>query len=105
MYGAITPWLKAYIDIYVNSKLIDTREVFFEEDILPTTWSTEFWNTLAGANNESEVSLLRDFVARYEYFNDGRDVSFWVRSNWQWKVEIHWLNVMAKAIRAYDIHN
>ena len=105
LYGAITPWLKAYIDIYVNSKLIDTREVFFEEDILPTTWSTEFWNTLAGANNESEVSLLRDFVARYEYFNDGRDVSFWVRSNWQWKVEIHWLNVMAKAIRAYDIHN
>lgn len=104
LYWRISPWLTANIDIYVNWVVIDTRQIFFEESILPTTWSTPFWDTLFWGNNEAEVEDMRDFVVRYEYFNDGRDFSFWVRWNWQWRFELHWLNVMWKSIKAYDLH-
>lgn len=103
-YGQVTPWLRTTIDIYVDGTVIDSREIYYEEDILPTTWSTEMGNSLLGANNESQINAFRTFVVRYEYFNDWRDFSFWIRWNWQWKFELHGLNLMYKNIKAYDLH-
>jgi len=105
LYGKITPWLTANIDIYVNWVIIDTRSIYYSEELSPTTWTSLLWNTLFGANDEEGHSLYRDFVVRYEYFNDGRDFQFWIRGNWQWRFELHWLNLMYKSIKAYDIHS
>lgn len=104
LYWKISYWLTTYIDIYVNWALIDTREIYYEDILLPTTWSTEMGNSLYGSNWEP-VNELTDYVVRYEFFNDWRDFEFWIRSNWQWRFELHWLNLMYKAIKAYDIHN
>lgn len=105
LYGAITPWLIANIDIMVNGSIIDTRQIFFEEDILPTTWSSEFGNTLLWGSHEDAIIASRPFVVRYEYFTDWRDFQFAIRWNGQWRLELHWLNLMYKSIKAYDIHN
>ena len=105
LYGSITPWLIVNIDIMVNGSLVDTRQISFNEYILPTTWSSQFGDTLLWGNNEEDVPRTRDFVVRYEYFNDWRDFQFSVRWNWQWRFELHWLNLMYKSIKAYDIHN
>ena len=105
LYWKISPWLKWTIDIYVNGNIIDSREIFFEDYILPTTGSTPFWDSLFGSSAEGEDTPLRDFVVRYEYYKDWRDFSFGVRSNWQWRFELHGLNLMYKNIKAYDIHS
>lgn len=105
LYWLVTPWLKGTIDIYVNGNIIDTRDIFFKDDITPTTWATQLWDTLLWGNNEANVTSLRPFVVRYEYFNDGRDFMFWFRWVWQWRMEIHGLNLMYKQIRAYDLHS
>lgn len=104
LYGEMSTWFTVSIDIYVNWVVIDTRELFFEEVIQPTTWSSPFWNSLFWAFNEDGDSSMRSYVARYEYFNDGRDFQFWIRSNWQWRFELHWLNIIYKSIKAYDNH-
>lgn len=104
LYWKTSYGLTTYIDIYVNWALVDTREISFQEILLPTTGTTEMGNSLFGSNWET-ASELTNYVVRYEYFNDGRDFEFWIRSNWQWRFELHWLNLMYKAIKAYDIHN
>lgn len=105
LYWKITPWMRTTIDIYVNWTIIDSREIYFQDYILPTTWSSPFWDTLFWGNNEEDLSQLQDFVVRYEYFHDGRDFQFWIRWNSQWKFELHWLNLMYKNIKSYDIHH
>lgn len=104
LYWKISPWLSTFIDIYVNWVVVDTREIFYEEIILPTTGSSLLGDTLLGWASEDEANNMRDYVVRYEYFTDGRDFQFWVRGNWQWRFELHWLNLTYKSIRAYDIH-
>ena len=105
LYWNISPWLESTIDIYVNGDIIDSRKILFSDIILPTTGSSNVWDTLLGWNSEGLNNPMRDFVVRYEYFNDGRDLTFWIRSNGQGKLELHWLNLMYKNIKAYDIHN
>ncbi len=104
LYWKISSLLTTYIDIYVNWVLIDTQEILFDEVLLPTTWSSEMGNTLLWGANEEEVSLMNDYVVRYEYFADGRDFQFWVRWNGQGRFELHWLNIIYKSIKAYDVH-
>lgn len=104
LYGKISPWLNIFIDVYVNWVVVDTREIYYSEVLLPTLGSANLGNTMIWANNEEGEVLLRDYVVRYEYFNDWRDYQLWIRSNWQWKFELHWMNVMYKFIRAYDLH-
>jgi len=104
LYWKITPWLKIYVDVYVNWLLIDTREIFFEESIQPTTWTSPFWNTMFWWSNEQDEDDFRVFNVRYEYFNDWRDFQFWIRGNWQWGAEIHGVNLMWKQIKAYELH-
>ena len=104
LYWKISSLLSMYIDIYVNWLIIDTQEIYFDEVLVPTTWSSEIGNTLFGWNNEDNISQLNNYVVRYEYFADGRDLQFWVRWNGQWRFELHWLNVIYKSIKAYDIH-
>ena len=105
LYWQTTAWLTTYIDIYIGWQLIDTREIRFEETILPTTGSSPVGDTLLWGNTEDSESQLRDYVVRYEYFNDGRDFQFWIRWNGQGRFELHWLNIIYKSIKAYDLHS
>lgn len=105
LYGKVTQWLEVFIDVYVNGLLIDTRSILITEILLPTAGSSMVGNTLFGAAAEDALSPLNDYVVRYEYFNDGRDFQFWIRSNWQGRFELHGLNLIYKSIKAYDIHS
>lgn len=105
LYWKITPWMKTTIDIYVNGNIIDTRDIYFPDYILPTTWSTPFGDTLMGSNNEDAISPLQDFVVRYEYFHDWRDFQFAIRWNTQWRFELHGINLMYKNIKSFDLHH
>lgn len=106
LYWKVSPLLRVYIDLYVNWVLVTTREIYKAEVLAPTTGWVPTWNSLFGANAEwMDLNWLQDYVERYELFNDGRDFSFWIRSNWQGKFELHWLNLMYKSIKAYDLHS
>lgn len=104
LYWETETWLATSIDVIVNWAVIDTREIYFAESITPTTWSSVVGSTLLWANWTEWESKMRTFVHRWEYFNDGRDFQFAIRSNWQWKFELHWLNLTYKPVRAYDLH-
>lgn len=104
LYWKTSPLLTTYVDVYVNWLLIDTRTIYKADVLVSTTGSAPLWNSLFGANSEDDPNELQDYVERFEYFNDWRDFQFWIRSNWQWRFELHWLNLMYKAIKAYNIH-
>ena len=104
LYWLISPWLMVYVDFYVNDLIVDTRTIYYADILLPTTWSSPLWDTLFGSNAESDSLWLIRYANRYELFNDGRAFQFWVRSNGQWKFELHWINLMYKPIKGYDIH-
>ena len=100
----VTPESRLYIDVWVDWNLITTKEIYKKWIISPTVGSASIWNTLLGWNDEGEYAYMREFKERIEIFSDGRTYAIWVRWNFQWKFELHYLGTTWKWIKAYDIH-
>lgn len=102
LYGKISSWLKLYLDIILDDAVIDTREIYFEEFISPTLWSSTIWVSTFGW--VETTNQLNNFRYRYEYFNDWVFIQFRIRWTWVWYFELHWVNIESKFIKAYPIH-
>lgn len=102
IFGKVSSWISVYIDVILDSKVIDTREIFFENTITSTLWSSTVWVTTLGW--VETTTNLNDYRYRYEYFNDWVFLQFRIRATWTWYFELHWMNVESKYVKAFPIH-
>lgn len=103
MTGAITSGLTVYVDIFVDGRLIQTREINSWNLYTTTTGTATSGNSQAGSNGD-EYSSLRPFAVRFEMFNSWRNFQYKIRKESYWVFELHATAFRWKAIEAYPIH-
>ncbi len=103
MTWAITSGLTVYVDLFVDGKLIQTREIIASNLYTTTTGTATSGRSQAGSNGDTS-STLRPFAVRFEMFNSWRSFQYQIRKESYWVFELHAEAFRWKAIEAYPIH-
>lgn len=102
--GKISDNINLFVDIYIDDNLVRSKEISWTDIVYSTFGTNTVGNTVLWTWWE-DINNLSQFRKRYDLYNDGRYIKFWLRYEWSWYCEISNINFKYKPLNSYIIYN